>query len=153
MPAERAYLIVSQSAPFGRRTRMRTRAAWSDRAVASRRPRAASHGPVRPRFGQPLPSRAELAAAGLAELVRRHRQPGRHRLGAPGLRHYRFGFPAHPLGPGRPPHRARHAATPKRLVREALPRYAASVAVLATMVISGWFAASGAAAFAQMVQP
>jgi len=160
MSAERAYLIVSQTAHHGKRTRTRTRAAWSDRAAANRRPRTASHGPVRPRSGQPLSDPTGVEVAGFAAFVRRRGRPGRHRLGTPGLRPYRagrrdVGALARPRARlRRPAHCARHAVPARRSfgLRD-LPRGATLVVVLATLLISGWFAASGAAAFAQMVQP
>ena len=78
--------------------------------------------------------------------VPRHRA-GRHRLGVPGMvrRHS-----ARPRGPLRRS-RGRHSrpAQPTRLAA----RYGTLVVVLGTVTVSGWFAASGAAAFAQMITP
>jgi hypothetical protein len=96
------------------------------------------------------------------------RSPGRHRMGAPGT------APRYPAGPPRPaaarPHTARpHTARPdagRRRHRSGRPRhrrttppstflvrYASLVVVLGAVAVSGWFAAAGATAFAQMVQP
>jgi hypothetical protein len=93
-------------------------------------------------------------------LVRRHR-PGRHRIGAPGLRHYR---PARrqgeavvrrrPVPPGAA-RTGRHAAHRRAAAADgaALARYASLAVVLSALLVSGWFAASGASAFAQMIHP
>lgn len=74
--------------------------------------------------------------------VRGHRRAGRHRLstGADRLRVARW--------PGHRP--ARHRRRPPR---GATLRYGSVLAVLVTTMVSGWLAASGAAAFAQMTHP
>lgn len=92
---------------------------------------------------QPLPGRRELRRVGTD-----HREGGRHRLGAPGR------VPRHTCRSRRPATRGRHRATgpalrPSRLAAA----YAALVMVLGTLITSGWFAATGAAALAQMTQP
>jgi hypothetical protein len=154
MAAERAYLIVSHPAHLGKRTRRR--AAWSDRTAATRRPRPAPQGPVRPRSGHPLAARTTVAAEGIAALVRRTRRPGRHRLGTPGLLPYRPVRGASGVlvrrvtvrpTPGR--HSPRHAV-PSNTGRAA--RCATLLALLTTMVVSGWFAAAGASTLAQVIR-
>jgi hypothetical protein len=157
MAAERAYLIVSHPAHLGKQARARARAAWSDRAAATRRPRPAPQGPVRPRCGHSLPPRTTAADGGIAALVRRTRRPGRHRLGTPGLRPYRpvragSGVLVRRVNVRRAPgqHCARHAASTG--TRRAA-RFATLLVLFTTMVVSGWFAASGASTFAQILQP
>lgn len=74
-------------------------------------------------------------------------RPGRHRMGAPGATRRPTG------GPHRRPFRCRgrHRHVEKRSVLAA--RYGTLVVMLGTVAVSGWFTATGAAAFAQMVQP
>jgi hypothetical protein len=88
-------------------------------------------------------------------LVRRHR-PGRHRTGALGGRQHRpahgRGVPARPRRDGDRIRPGRHAA--RRAPRPAdLARSASALVVLSTLLVSGWFAASGAAAFAGTFGP
>jgi hypothetical protein len=91
--------------------------------------------------------------------VRRHR-PGRHRIGTPGLRHWparRRTGPAvrRRLVPVFVAHRARHAVAGPQAHGSgtAAVRYASLLLVISTVLVSGWFAATGASAFAQMVRP
>lgn len=72
---------------------------------------------------------------------------GRHRLGAPGT------APRYPAGPPARPRaqRARHRRTDAAPVSAV--RYTTLVVLLGTLAVSGWFAASGASAVAQMIQP
>lgn len=93
--------------------------------------------------GQPLPGRRELRGAG-----RGHRAAGRHRLGAPGR------VPRYSYRSRRPAARGRHRVTGPALRPSTLAAaYGALVMVLGTLIASGWFAATGAAALAQMAQP
>lgn len=98
--------------------------------------------------------RSYVIITGGSEPVRGPR--GRHRLGAPGT------APRYPAGPpprqpgsrppgGRRPHRARHRRTPRPAVFAI--RSASLVVLLGMVAVSGWFAAAGATAFAQMIQP
>jgi hypothetical protein len=74
---------------------------------------------------------------------------GRHRVGGPGLRHVRA-FPNLSVRPrGRPAH-ARRTATDRQTAARRLSTVVAYTAIAAVLV-SGWFAASGATAIAQMV--
>jgi hypothetical protein len=72
---------------------------------------------------------------------------GRHRLGTPGT------APRHRTGPAgrRALYRAGHRRTERRSRFAA--RYASLLVLLGMIGISGWFAAAGAAAVAQMIQP
>ncbi|HWG98613.1 MAG TPA: hypothetical protein VNV66_04635 [Pilimelia sp.] len=92
----------------------------------------------------------------------RLRPRGRHRAGTPGLRPYRPGpirrpgaaaRPARAAGGGPWGRRPRHARRPGPLTGEALSRYATLTVLIVTVLVSGWFAATGAAAFAQMGRP
>jgi hypothetical protein len=74
--------------------------------------------------------------------VRGHRRAGRHRLSV-GAERPRI------ARPWRRP--ARHRAVQR--TRGLALRYGAVLAVLGTAAVSGWLAASGAAAFAQMAHP
>jgi hypothetical protein len=76
-----------------------------------------------------------------------HHGTGRHRLGAPGT------VRRDPDRRRRPfrPNRARHRRGERPTLLAA--RYGTLVVLLGTVGISGWFAAAGAAAFAQMIQP
>jgi len=149
MAPERAYLIVGrpERAATGRRPQPRPH------PVAGRT-RPALTGPPRPRPSRGLPHRG----GDDIPLVRRHR-PGRHRVGTAGLRHWparRRGYPAvrRRLIPVFVVHRARHAAGPTPAVGgPVLVRSASLLLVASTVLVSGWFAVSGAAAFAQMVRP
>jgi hypothetical protein len=92
-------------------------------------------------------------------LVRRHR-PGRHRIhGGPGLRHWPAGrrgpVVRRALVPVFVAHRARHAAAPVSPGPDGtvVIRYASLLLVASTVLVSGWFAANGASAFAQMIRP
>jgi hypothetical protein len=81
-------------------------------------------------------------------------RPGRHRLGAAGTAPHRPHRPDRPTrrrggGGGRPAARHRRGARPA----VATVRYASLLVLVATLGISGWFTASGAAVFAQMIQP
>jgi hypothetical protein len=95
--------------------------------------------------GGPAPGRAPGRVVGWS--------PGRHRVGAPGT------APRYPAGPPRPAAgRRRHRSGRPRHRRTTRPsaflvRYASLVVLLGTVAVSGWFAAAGATAFAQMVQP
>ncbi len=84
-----------------------------------------------------------VAATGPGRAVRGHRRAGRHRLSTgvdrPRLR-------------GWSTHRARHRRRTAPM-RGVAVRYGGLLAVLGTVAVSGWFAATGAAAFAQMTQP
>jgi hypothetical protein len=87
-----------------------------------------------------------------------HHGTGRHRLGAPGTvrrdpQRFRSGSQASPECRRRPfrPNRARHRRGERPTLLAA--RYGTLVVLLGTVGISGWFAAAGAAAFAQMIQP
>jgi hypothetical protein len=87
-------------------------------------------------------------APGAHARARRHAGHGRHRLGTPGtaLRY--------PAGPPRRPgrRRARHYRRVQRPSMFAV-RYATLLVLLAAIGVSGWFAATGASAVAQMIQP
>jgi hypothetical protein len=75
---------------------------------------------------------------------RRHRA-GRHRAGAQGQRRGRAARPV-----------ARPVARPDRHAARRVPpsaRYAPLAVALTTLLVSGWFAAPGAAAFAAIVHP
>jgi hypothetical protein len=76
----------------------------------------------------------------------RRRHSGRHRV-------LRSGQPQHRVRPGRSgrpgPQRARHRRPPAR--SQTAARSASTLLLLATLLVSGWFAATGATAFAQMV--
>lgn len=76
--------------------------------------------------------------------VPRHRA-GRHRTGSPGR------VRPQPGGTRRPYGRGRHRRPEKPSVLAA--RYGTLTALLSMVTVSGWFAVSGAAAFAQMIQP
>jgi hypothetical protein len=72
---------------------------------------------------------------------------GRHRLGVPGT------APRYPSGPPRQAgrRRARHRRTERPSVFAV--RYATLLVLLGMIGVSGWFAANGATAVAQMIQP
>lgn len=70
---------------------------------------------------------------------------GRHRLGSPGR------VQRHRGGPRRPLRRGRHRRPENPSVLAA--RYGTLTVLLSMATVSGWFAVSGAAAFAQMIQP
>lgn len=140
MASDRAYLILSQVAESGARPHRPARRPPTTTAARRR----STRGPL-----------ATRTTDNLIVLVRRHR-PGRHRRGS-GPGHYR---PARQEAGRlirrrlvRVPHRARHAAPPPPAVGAALTRYGTGMVVLATLMVSGWFAASGASAVAQMVRP
>lgn len=107
---------------------------------------------------------------------RRRLHRGRHRLGTPGTApRYPSGPPRPPGAPGqsgppgppdqsgppRPPVAAGQSGPPARRARHRRPaassvlavRSAGLVVLLGTVAVSGWFAAAGATAFAQMIQP
>lgn len=91
--------------------------------------------------GAHLPGPRELRRARAA-------RRGRHRLGTPGR------VPRRPYGPTRPAARGRHRATgPAPRPSTLAAAYAVLVMVMGTLITSGWFAATGAAALAQMTQP
>jgi hypothetical protein len=69
---------------------------------------------------------------------------GRHRLGRPGLEHRRD------LLPEGPRQRARHRRRRRVITAERMSVLVATVTVVA-IVVSGWYAASGATAVAQML--
>jgi hypothetical protein len=71
-------------------------------------------------------------------------QRGRHRLGQPGLAHRRD-----LVAPGRR-QRAQHRVVRRRVTAERLSLLVATIALVA-IAVSGWFAASGATAVAQML--
>ncbi|HET6211332.1 MAG TPA: hypothetical protein VFE14_00525 [Micromonosporaceae bacterium] len=76
----------------------------------------------------------------------------RHRLGSPGLRHSRELCPtAERRRAVRAAVAPRHAAPAPSRVRQI--RSAAVLVALGTLLISGWFVAAGASAFAQMIGP
>jgi hypothetical protein len=78
----------------------------------------------------------------------RHRHvAGRHRLGAPGT------TPRYPAGRRRQSGRrkVRHRRAERRSAFAV--RYATLLVLLGMLGISGWFAATGATAVAQMIQP
>lgn len=72
---------------------------------------------------------------------------GRHRAGAPGT------TARYPAGPPRRPdgRRPRHLRASRRPISAV--RSAGLVVLLGAAAVSSWFAAAGAAAFAQMTQP
>jgi hypothetical protein len=81
-------------------------------------------------------------------VARRRAGSGRHRAGVPGtvLR-----YPAGPLRPANR-HQARHHRPAPRPSGFAV-RYATLLVLLVAIGVSGWFAANGATAVAQMIQP
>jgi hypothetical protein len=94
--------------------------------------------------------KGSVANAGASRYGTARRQPGsgRHRLGTPGtVRRY-------PDGPPNLSGRrwARHRRRTHRPSGQGV-RYATVLVLLATIGISGWFAATGASAVAQMIQP
>ena len=77
---------------------------------------------------------------------RRNNQSGRHRLGQPGLAHRRD-LVRRDLGA---PGRAQHRVIRRRATAERLSLLVATIALVA-IAVSGWYAASGATAVAQML--
>lgn len=89
-------------------------------------------------------ARAGVGGAGAA---RRAASAGRHRAGVPGT------VLRYPAGAPRPAcrraRRRRHGERPSTFAI----RYATLLVLLAAVGVSGWFAATGASAVAQMIQP
>jgi hypothetical protein len=102
------------------------------------------------RFSYVIVGKASAVSAGASRHGTAHRRPGsgRHRLGTPGtVPRYPAG-PPHPSGRRRARHQRPSAPGPGPGVR-----YATLLVLLAAIGISGWFAATGASAVAQMIQP
>lgn len=85
-----------------------------------------------------------VAATERSRAVRGHRRAGRHRLSTGADRPRLARWSTH--------RRARHRR-PTAPMRGVAVRYGSLLAVLGTVAVSGWFAATGAVAFAQMTQP
>jgi len=90
-----------------------------------------------------VPTDPDPRLSGRALPATGRRRTGRHRV-------LRSGQPQHRVRPGRSgPHRARHRRPPAR--SRSAARSASALLLLATLLVSGWFAVTGATAFAQMV--